>query len=497
MNSPTIQRQSILSSIAIVVGFGIGGINMLILFPRLMSNEQFGLTRVVNDFSVIAANFATLGSLPIIGKFFPYYRRYLLPGQRDLVAIAGSMLLAGLLVATILLLTLQPAIIQAFGRNNPIFPAYYWSVIPFTLFYACFLFTEPFSWYAGQSVLANVLKETLFRGLTLISLLLFGFRLISFDVFMGLFSVSFLIPALVLFYINRRKGVMEFTPNISHVTRRLGGKMGRFSAFMFATTLVSITASLCDTLFLAGRNGFALAAVFAIAQYASNLLEVPMRSMTGSAIPVLAEYWRAGNLKGIHSIYKKSSINLLLAGLAIGGVLIINIPNLILFLPANYAIIAMPMLVLILGRWINLAGGLNAQIIQTSKHLTFEFGASLLLSLVAIPLNFFLIKYYSIMGAAVANCIVWTLFNLVRFLFLYRRFGLQPFSLKTIEAFLMAALVMAGIYQLPHLPNLYADTLLRTLLFLPIFATMVLGRSYSQEVNGLWQKWSGKLGWRR
>jgi O-antigen/teichoic acid export membrane protein len=493
MSSPTIQRQSILSTFAIVAGFVLGGINMVLLFPKVLTGEEFGLTRVVNDFSVIAANFATLGALPVMYKFFPLYRRYLPPEKNDLPFITLSVFVSGIIITGLVLSVFQPQIIAAFGRNNPIFPGYYWLVLPFTLFYAVFIFAEPYAWYAGLSVQSNMLKETLFRGLTLVFLLLLTLRLINFSTFMVLFSLIFLLPALLLLGMVIKKGMLRTTTTISPVTRRLKGKMFRFSGFIFVATVINITAVLCDTLFLAGAKGFALAAVFAIAQYASNLIEVPLRSMTGSAVPVLAEYWRAGNRTGIYSIYRKSCINLLIAGMAIGGLLLINIPNLIDFLPDEYSIIGLPILLLIIGRWINLAGGLNAQIIQTSKYLTWDFGANLLLSLVAIPLNFYLIRYYDIMGAAVANLVIWSVYNGVRFIYLYKKFGFQPLSLKNAEAFLVFGLLIMVVYIIPKFTNLYIDAAWRSSLFMLIFGTLVLKRNYSEEVNQLWFYWTKRL----
>lgn len=466
---------------------------MVLLFPKVLTGEEFGLTRVVNDFSVIAANFATLGALPVMYKFFPLYRRYLPSEKNDLPFITLAVFVSGIVITGLVLALFQPQIITAFGRNNPIFPGYYWLVFPFTLFYAIFIFAEPYAWYAGLSVQSNMLKETLFRGLTLIFLLLITFRLISFSTFMVLFSLIFLLPALLLLGMIIKKGMLRTSTTISPVTRRLKGKMFRFSGFIFVATVINITAVLCDTLFLAGAKGFALAAVFAIAQYASNLIEVPMRSMTGSAVPVLAEYWRAGNRKGILSIYRKSCINLLIAGMAIGGLMLINVHNLIDFLPDEYSIIGLPILLLIIGRWINLAGGLNAQIIQTSKYLTWDFGANLILSLIAIPLNFFLIRYFGIMGAAVANLVVWSVYNGVRFIYLYKKFGFQPLSKKNAEAFLVFCLLITLVYFIPRFTNLYIDAVWRSSLFMLLFGVIVLKRQYSEEINQLWFYWTNRL----
>ena len=46
-----IRKQSILSSIFIYIGFAIGAINILYIFPVYLKTEEFGLTRLLIDVS--------------------------------------------------------------------------------------------------------------------------------------------------------------------------------------------------------------------------------------------------------------------------------------------------------------------------------------------------------------------------------------------------------------------------------------------------------------
>jgi O-antigen/teichoic acid export membrane protein len=68
-----IRKQSILSSIFIYIGFAIGAINILYLFPHYLTTEQFGLTRLLIDVSMLIGMLATLGSCPATLKFYPFY----------------------------------------------------------------------------------------------------------------------------------------------------------------------------------------------------------------------------------------------------------------------------------------------------------------------------------------------------------------------------------------------------------------------------------------
>ncbi len=75
----TIQKQSIRSTIGISIGFAIGAFNLLVLAPKLLTTEQLGLTRLITDLGITLATLCTLGSLPVIYKFFPFYKSHLSP----------------------------------------------------------------------------------------------------------------------------------------------------------------------------------------------------------------------------------------------------------------------------------------------------------------------------------------------------------------------------------------------------------------------------------
>ena len=68
-----IQKQSIRSSIIIMLGFCVGAFNLLFLAPKVLSSTEFGLTRVITDAAITLATLCTFGASPIVYKFFPFY----------------------------------------------------------------------------------------------------------------------------------------------------------------------------------------------------------------------------------------------------------------------------------------------------------------------------------------------------------------------------------------------------------------------------------------
>jgi O-antigen/teichoic acid export membrane protein len=220
---------------------------------------------------------------------------------------------------------------------------------------------------------------------------------------------------------------------------------------------------------------------------------VPMRSMQTSSVPLISEYWRAKNMTGLLSIYRKSCINLLVAGMGLGGLILINLHNLERFFPPAYAVMIAPVAILVVSRWINLGTGLNANIIQLSTFWRFDFASTLVYSIIGIPLNFLLIRNFGMIGAAIANVTAMFIYNGIRFVFLWKKFGLQPFTWRNLAVLLGGASVISLVYIIPALPNLYVDGLLRSILFACLFGFMVIRFRMSEELQVLWEKWRKKL----
>ena len=86
-----IQKQAIKSSIFLLIGFAIGGINILFLFPKLISLDVNGLTRAFLDVGVVLSMLATIGSVPVIVKFFPFYKSHLKNEAADrMIKVSGD-----------------------------------------------------------------------------------------------------------------------------------------------------------------------------------------------------------------------------------------------------------------------------------------------------------------------------------------------------------------------------------------------------------------------
>jgi O-antigen/teichoic acid export membrane protein len=480
------------SSLFIMIGFVIGAFNLLVLFPLFFSKSDQGLVRAMIDIGATLSIFCTLGTLPVVYKFYPFYNQYLGPKKNDLPFITLMVNLIGFGLLLLIGWQQKDFIVRKLGKS-PDLAVYFNYVYPYTFFILMFIWLEGFAWGLRKGVVTNFLKETLIRILTTILILAFGFKFISLPVFIMLFSGIYLIPALILLYtLIQTKEFSLRNFKISSVTRRLKGRMINFALFVFAGQFFNLLAKTNDTFLIFGLRGLSDTAIFAIATYVSAILEIPQRSLNSITIPILAESWKNKDMANIKNIYHKSVSNLLAIGLLLFGLIWLNIDNLVTFLNfisnkygGGYD--ELPKLIFILGlaKLIDLGTGVNSQIIGTSNYWKFDFFTNLSYIILSLPLNYFLIKNYGLEGLAFSNLVALTLYNSVRFGFLNRKFNLQPYTWRHGIFLISSILLMLLVHQLPMANNLVLNIFIQSTTFSVSFYVLVRWINPSPEVLSL------------
>jgi O-antigen/teichoic acid export membrane protein len=484
-----VRKQSIQSSVLIYFGFVFGAFNTLYLFPHFFTTEEFGLTRLLLDVSALLAIFCTFGSTPATLKFNPFYRSYLSPQKNDLPFLT----IMACIIGCILLMIIVPAnkdwIIRKFGQRSPLFVQHFSLIYPLTIGYTFWLLFEAHSWSLQNTVLPNFLKEVSFRIITALLIVLFIFHFVDFHSFINLFSFLYVIPVAVLFWylISTKKFFINF--KISSVTKRLWKQIITFSLFLFSGQFLNILARTSDAIIISSQSvgGLADTAVYTIAVYMVTLMEVPMRGITGIATSVVAYAWKDKDMKKIEDIYKKTALNLIILGLGIWGILMLNTQNAIGYFGARYAMLPTLLLITGIAKLIDLGTGLNAQILLSSKYWKVDFITSMCFVLISIPLNIFLVKKFNILGAAYGNLIAICFYNLARYIFVWKLFKLQPFDKKNLYALFIAGIAFVIAYIIPTQKNIYIDAIVRSIVFVVLYAFPILYFSVSEDFKQVLQ----------
>jgi hypothetical protein len=194
-----IRKQAIVSSILVYLGVLVGAINTYFFVKEgAFTPEQYGLTRLFFDVGQNFYAWASLGVIPVVYKFYPYYKDHLHPRKIDLLTWAMVIAMFGFIIVTIGGFVFEPLVIRKFSRGSVLFVQYYHWVFLFAFGILFFSVLESYSWSVHRSVASNFLKETVLRLFTTVFIVLYLYKAVSFDGFMKLFSFLFLLIFIVL-----------------------------------------------------------------------------------------------------------------------------------------------------------------------------------------------------------------------------------------------------------------------------------------------------------
>lgn len=481
-----IRKQSILSSMLIYVGFIFGAINTYLFAKNgYFEPSQYGLTQAFIAINIIFFSFANLGTTAILSRFYPYYYDELEDKKNDLLSLCLAISIIGFTLVCIGARLFEPIVIKKFaGKSSLIIQYYYW-ILPFTFFFTIFYLLNAHSEVNKKTVLPNFLRETGFRILITILIILFITKVISFDVFIKFFAFTYLVLCIIIATYLWKINKLHFTFKISHVTKAKLKEMLVMISFVYGGNIVFNIAQNIDSITIASQKGLAYTGIFTLSNYIASIITVPQRSIVSIATPYLSQAWKDGNHKEIQRIYSRSAINLLILSLLIFCNIWLNIDDAYRLLNLDPSFEAGKYLILILGFKfiIDMGTGVNSQLLYTSPSWKFEFFSGVILLFLSIPLNYFMVSKYGIIGAAYAGLIAMSIYNTIRLIFISRRYNMQPFSIKTLYSILLAFACYIVIYFALRQIHGWVGVFLKSLLFSLFFIIGILYLKLSIDIQ--------------
>lgn len=496
-----IRRQSIISSVVVYVGFAIGFLNTY-LFTREggFTQSQYGLTGIFIAVANIMFSVANLGMAAYIYKFFPYYNENLSRKKNEQLSWALLIALTGFCLVIIAGILFKDMVIRKFGTNSPELVKYYYYIFPFGLGLTLFSILEAYAWQLKRSVFTNFLKEILFRLLTTALILLtFAGVIVEFDLFIKIYSFTFLAIALFLLINLVMSGQLHLTLKISHVSRKFYRKILSLVSFVYGGNIVYTISTVFDSILIAAvlPNGLALAGIYTLAQNMASLIQAPQRGVISSSIAALSQSWKSKNIARIDRIYHSSSINMLIFSCGMFCLIWLNFTDGVFTFQLQKGYLDAKWVFFYIGlmRIIDMGTGVNAQIIATSTRWRFDFVTGLILLIITLPLNYILTKYYfGVIGPAISNLIAFTVYNAIRYFFLLKKYNLQPFTPKTIYTLVLALAGYFGCYFLFNTMGGIGGILVRSLVFGVFFVTGVVLLKLTPDLNPVMATVRKKLG---
>jgi O-antigen/teichoic acid export membrane protein len=467
-------RQSVKSSIVTFTGAILGALT-LYLGPRFIEKQEFGFVRsVLPEQAALAAQILFLG---VNITMMVYVHKYNITDKRRtaLVSMTFVMPLFTFALLTAIYFLFRAQFIQLFqARDVPLLLEFYAWLPLLTVFYIYLLALEQYLVAHLKVAAATFMREVLLRLLTVALILLFGYGLISFPQFVHGSVIAFLIPIAVLAVLALRTGHFKLGFQWNVFSREERKELASFTWFHFLLTISINLLAKIDIILLGMWASFSAVAVYGIALYILSFLQIPYRAMMNASFPILTKAYHDGEMDKVNDVYVRSSLNMFIASVGLAAIICCNLHNAVAMLPAGYEAITPLVLILIVGKLVDVSTGMNDQLLSISNYYRFSFFVSISIVALLIVLNYYLIRDYDYYGAAIATTVAMAIYNAAKVIFINKKMKLSPFSKESWLVMLAGLVAVGGSLLLPKLPHPITDAVLRTLVISVVYVLLLL-----------------------
>jgi O-antigen/teichoic acid export membrane protein len=483
-------RQSIKSSIGYYLGVGLGAVNTLYFSTKFLETDQLATSRLLLENGLVFAAFAHLGTPSICDRYLAKYkdRENQHHGFLLFLLLIG---LFGFLIFTILFWVFYDKLETFYGVKSPSISQNLILCVPITFIWMYILIFETYIRGHQRIAVPTFLRETIFRFLNIILIILVGLKIINFSQFLILFvGIMFLIVLALVIY-TWKLGYLYLSPKYLKLSEQQLKEMLGYGLFLILGSIGTNLIYFLDRNILASEIGTTAASIFIVATYFASVIEMPGKSIKQISSPLLAQsilhQWHDKTCE----LYNKVANNTMLVGGILLIFIFINLESLLSIMPKANLYQQGFWVIIILGicKWIDTSLGLSGDMISYSKYYKFNTYIVLILAVLAVFLNYLLIGIFGIIGSAMATGIITLLSTTTRLLIVKSKFQIHPFTINTAKAMVILIICLTIGLLIPNFASSVFGKLvvisIKSLLIGTLFLFLVLRFNVSEDFVNL------------
>ena len=479
-------NQSLKNTIITYIGFGIGAINTIYLYPFFLGATFYGLINYVLSAAAIIMPLLAFGMQNTLVKFFSQCQN----DKEEDKFLSFAVILPFVLSIPLLLLSLYfyDDIAVYLSRENKIVKEYLW-FIPFIG--VCMAYFEIFyAWARVQmhSVFGNFIKEVGLRLFSLIALVGIYYNWITVEQFVYLtaviYFIAFLVTMLYAFYLKKPHFQLAIPHNAKDIL-----------VYTFFIILSGGVANLLldiDKLMLNQYIKIENIAYYSVATYIALVISVPSRAMHQIVYPITAKLMHEEKHDELNDLYKKTSINLQIVGGYVMLCIFVNISQLYEMIPVEYRGGIFVVFMIGISKYFDLILGNNNAIIFNTKYYRAVLFLGVVLVFLTVVLNMIFIPLYGILGSAFATLLSITLYSLAKLMFVVKRLHLYPFTIQTVYSigltFILFVLFYFWDFPFNPLIGIVLKSILVSLAYVYLNYKFVISPQINEVIDGLRKK---------
>ncbi|UZD41077.1 lipopolysaccharide biosynthesis protein [Capnocytophaga ochracea] len=434
-------RQSFKNVVATYLGFAIGALNTLFLFTYFLSKAQYGLVSYVTSTATILSPLIAFGVNNTLVRYYTAYRDKKERAQFNLMLCFLPLLI--IVPAIFVGVIGYEQIVQWLSAKNEEVRDYVFLIFLTSIAMAYFEIAYAWTRVQLKTVFGNFLKEVFHRVGVMLLLLAIYLQLIDFQqLIWGVFwvyALRMLLMFVFAFYVRRPEFAWGLPKNKKEVFL--------YSLFVILSGSVASVLMDIDKFMLNQYLPIGEIAVYNVAIFTATVIAIPYRSMYQIVSPLTAQFMNQSKPKELSDLYKRSTVNTYFVSMVICVLIIVNAQQCYALLPDKDYSTGLTVLVIISVVKLSdaLVGFNNAVLLNSPYYRTVLF-LGVFLVIGTVLMNMWLIPLYGINGAGLATLIAFSSYNLLKSVFVYRKYNLQPFYKETLQTTLFGIVAIGGFF---------------------------------------------------
>lgn len=424
-------KTALQSSILTLVGFVIGAVNTLVLYTRVLSQNEYGTVSYILATATLLLPFLSLGFPQGLLRFFEKFsdkERSALLGQLLITTLFSFLGFGVLLLIAVTLFGKGGWVSNSLGSSDMVYVLSVGGAMAFfELGFALMKFHL-------KTRLGVFLKEVFPRVLVttyLLFSLVEGFDLVTFLKFL---IVVYCTRALIMWIYAISNSAIPIRFSVSRLlpSKEIIG----YTALVLIGSAISLSFLEIDKVMLYQLLSPENVATYTVAVFMATTVAIPFRGYLPYLSGKIAQGFSSRSSGLILELNRASSQIIQLTTLT-SLALILGIPLLRFILPESYELSLQLLPILILAKWIDSSFALANTLFQFSDRFKLFLALSVVMVFALVGLNLIAIPRYGLFGAAFATLGTLSLFSLIKLILLTKVLGKSIYELQSVVVLLV------------------------------------------------------------
>ena len=485
-------RQSAKNWIVVCMGAFFGAL-IIWLSTKYIPQRQYGFIGTLTNYAVAGSQILLFG---LNNTLAVYIHRYASDDRKRKLLLALCLIFPAIImtIVSIAYYSLRSWILNHFQLDDRPYMEHYFMWVPvFTLLFIYLVILELYLGSQMKVAISAFMREVVLRIVNIVLILLFAFGYINFSALVAGTILIYLLPVLIFFLLAVKTKGFGFSFQLNSFTWSEYKDLIHFSWYHFLLNVSVLLMAYMDALSLPfyDKNGFNSVAIYRPAVFLISFLMLPSKALMPASFTVLAKAFSENDKEKARDIFVRVSINMLIPTIGIAILLCCNLQNAVSVIKNGYSEIIPVFLILFIGRIVDCATGMNDQVLSITNHYKFNFYLSVILIVILFIMIRVFVPVYSIYGAAWSTTIAIILFNIAKYLFVWKKVGMQPFSKNTVLVIIAGLPAFAAGYFFPYFFNperhvyvhTFIDVIMRSTVIIIIYLLMLLWLKPSKDLE--------------